>query len=310
MKKASIPAALIGIHDRLQVRSTALVSYKSRRGKVGDDIKRLLSQRMEAVRKEAYKGGLSVGSRRRLLKALEMFGLVVEERYLINPYSGKRMCFHSSFVTLTIPIEITEAQEKEVVSKLLKGWLQMMNRGYGMKEYVWRAERTKEGRLHVHVVMDVPVHMKSVQNCWNKLLRKSGMLDRYALENGHYSAPSTHIKGVKSRKVIRKYMSKYMGKSEKSGKALVCKVWDCSLRVKSMEWPVIEWCKELVLELYREWQNYSDTFWGDSNWVFLSLEDLPPGSYIMDWHRKFFQDWLKTISRGNSVTCTAASCLL
>lgn len=291
MRKPAVPANMLRFHDRLQVRGNALVSYHSRKGKVTSDAKRLLTAKMSEVRKGAYSGKLTAGSRRKLVKALEMFGLVVEERKLINPFSGKLMSFHSSFVTLTLPVEVTIAQEKQVVGKLLKGWLQAVVRGYEVRNYVWRCERTKEGRLHIHAIIDQPIHMKTVQNIWNKQLRKAGMLDNYAKNEGHYNAPSTHIKGVKSRATTCKYMSKYMSKEEKQSKPLGCKIWDCNKKLKAMSWPVIEGCRELVAEVYNEWQACVDSYYGGENWVYLALKELRSGSYIMSWHKRVISEW-------------------
>ena len=154
----------------------------------------------------------------RLSRALESIAIMCQERKVLNPASGKYIRFRLAFVTLTLPQNLTQAQESQAQSTLLKPFLQHLIRRHGVSKYVWRLERTKAGRYHWHMVIDAAIHYKHIQNAWNRVLRVNRMLDQFAKDNGHYNPHSTEIKSIrkvdKSLKYMRKYLSKSEGESE------------------------------------------------------------------------------------------------
>jgi hypothetical protein len=232
---------LFGYPDWLMIKPTCLVGLHGRL--MGSTKGRVVSHSQKEALKESkqYTGRMTEGSKRRLRKCLSMLGAVTPSRLVWNPATNRKMQFQLAFVTLTLPRDLTPDQERKTCSPMIKAFLQALHRNYGVKNYVWRAERTKRGRIHYHIAIDQPVHHQHVRNIWNRQLRLNGLLDAYAKEHGHYNAPSTEIKRARSGKSAAAYMAKYMSKGEESEQAINGRLWDASQYLK-----VTKWIKEYV----------------------------------------------------------------
>jgi hypothetical protein len=162
--------------------------------------------------------------------------------------AGKTFDFRCAFVTLTLPCKQTHS-DNEIKKICLNNFLTVLRSTYGLKYYVWRAEKQKNGNIHFHVVIDVAVHYAVIQRVWNDSLNLLGYIDTYSsqqmtkykhgfvFDNESFKKYGTtreqqvdrYIKGlkvrfrephtteIKSAKGIRNlfaYMSKYISKKE------------------------------------------------------------------------------------------------
>jgi len=153
---------------------------------------------------------------------------------------------HFTFVTLTLPAEQMHT-DKELHSKALNRFIQHLKRKHKLINYLWRAERQKNGNLHYHIICDTGIHWQPLRSAWNDIMRDLGYIDKYrqnqqlhhsagfrlhrdklkywpadkqlkAYQEGvscNWSNPnSTDIHSLKKVKDVAKYISKYCTKSD------------------------------------------------------------------------------------------------
>lgn len=289
MNRVEIPSMLFGLPDMLRIGADNVCGYVARSPSAShlQSLRTLMKSR--AIRRMAYSGVLTLHAKRRLSKCAQILACVTPNRWMVHPVSQNKFEFRIAFVTLTLPVDLSPDQEKNSSSLLIKPFIQALVRRFGVKNYVWRIERTESGRLHWHFVIDQPIHYQHLQNVWNRLLRQNRLLDDYAKEHGHYNAPSTDIRKVRDLKKALKYVSKYVSKQKAASPKLASKLfnrvvdqlsdlteselnslysaypqfkpipgrlWDASIWLKRQRWQLIEVGKEFWAELLHEVQSF------------------------------------------------------
>lgn len=247
MKHTNDP--MYGLPSEMQIRHDRIVGYHAARHSLKHKLYLSAKMRSRSIRSQAYQGFLHYGARKRLIKACQMMACITPERRLVHPLSGSFFNFRLAFVTLTFPVDLTHDQEKHAPIVYLKPFLQILSRRFDVKNYVWRAELTTKNRLHFHLIIDQPINYIHLRNAWNRILRTNGLLTAYAKENGHFNPNSTDIRKVHSLKKALKYTSKYISKAKKVDRPLHCKVYDCSMFLKSQSWSSIHVGKAVFGEL-------------------------------------------------------------
>jgi hypothetical protein len=172
---------------------------------------------MRKQMKAAYSGGMTMGTRKRLARAVTIMTQAIRPAWRHNPVS-KRMEFHRfSFITLTVSNSdnITARQGYDL---LLSHFLDWMTRTAAKedptaKTYIWKAELQVRGQLHYHITTPAWIHYKEIRAKWNDLQRKAGLLDDYAKQHGHFDPNSTDIHNTRSVKNADRYMIKELGKT-------------------------------------------------------------------------------------------------
>ncbi|CAM1344241.1 rolling circle replication-associated protein [Tenacibaculum amylolyticum] len=145
------------------------------------------------------------------------------------------------FVTLTIPGKQIHS-DKEI--KLLQTrYIENLQKTYGVKYYVWKAETHKSGNIHFHLLLDKWIHWTVHRKLWNKQLDKLGYLDRHFEKNGNRNPNSIDVHSLKTDKKGRKiknptkYIIKYMTKLEFGKRPVLGKLWGCSSETKRLDYP-------------------------------------------------------------------------
>jgi hypothetical protein len=200
--------------------------------------------------KKAYSGNMSAGSRKRVIKAIDILLQKSPPKYIYNPVTGKHFNFTINFITLTVS-ENQIIDFKHTYDNLLKPFLRILREKFKAL-YVWKAELQKRGQIHYHLTTNKFIEHSKVSSIWNNLQRKAGYLDAYAIKYHHFNAPSIQVKGVRKINDLAAYLSKYVGKQNTKalkyerkakvkndeGKTIeitttkYCKVWDCSNELK------------------------------------------------------------------------------
>lgn len=152
--------------------------------------------------------------------------------------------FRINFITLTLCSKQMHT-DNEIKKQLLHQFLVEMKTATGMKEYIWRAEKQKNGNIHFHILTNVWVDHSALRARWNRIQNKLGYVDRYAeeqqreiknftdyynkylgysdymtlarrynenLRTGWRSPNSTDVHSIKRIKNIEAYLCKYMCK--------------------------------------------------------------------------------------------------
>lgn len=251
-----------------------------------------------------YKGEMTVHSRRRLARVLQLLLEITEPRWMLNPITKKRFKFRLAFQTLTLSRTQDFITDAEIKKLLLEPYLRRM-RKRGMKNYVWKAERQRNGNIHFHLITDTFVPHNVIRNEWNNIQNRRGFIDKFYDKYGHRDPNSTDVKAVTSEKETTAYLLKYMMKPTEKAQQLSLtpleakrqkgKVWDCSKNLKlknetadfltdELYWHLDHLFKVGDARLVRE--DYYQLFFFDA----ANRNKLIPEKY-----RKSYQDYLSLV---------------
>ena len=118
-------------------------------------------------------GELSKKAYRRIRRSIEWLEFISFPKY-----NAQGVEYKVSMITLTIPSFSADVEEKRL-KKVLNQFLTYARTYYNLVSYVWKAELTKNGNLHYHLLTGDIFGSADVQNKWNELLQKEGLLDNY-----------------------------------------------------------------------------------------------------------------------------------
>ncbi len=175
--------------------------------------------------KKNSSGFLSKGSRKRIKMLTNWFVHLNRKRKV----KGAGYPWKVAFVTLTLSKPQGDITDQYLKRYLLNGFLKELKRKAGKAvQYIWRAEKQQNGNLHFHLIIDCFFDKDELRGIWNNLQRVHGFL-----EPGE-TAPSTEIKGIKSRKQLAVYISKYVSKEADNAKPVGGRLWQCSRPVSRL----------------------------------------------------------------------------
>ena len=199
--------------------------------------------------KQSYKGEINAKSKSKIVKAVNLLYDISTRQYFFNKYTGKRNYFRINFITLTLSAAQMELDDKIIKKECFEWWLSLARRKFGLKHYVWKAERQKNGNLHFHLTTNCFIDVDDLRDSWNLAQNRIGFLDLFELKHNHTNPNSTDIKIVNSKKAIGSYIAKYIGKELEKGDRISGKVWDCSKSLKSVKLPTIEFLEDVQEEI-------------------------------------------------------------
>ncbi|MBA7679718.1 hypothetical protein ES703_88020 [subsurface metagenome] len=206
-----------------------------------------------------HKGKVSPAARRKISRAIDYHLFLANEKVLPNTAHGKAYSFKLCFITLTLPS--TQVHSDQVIkARCLHQFLTEACKKWHVKNYLWRAEKQKNGNIHFHILADKFIPWSELRDVWNRIVNKLGYVDRYrdqmrAFHEGcfsvredllkawsykaqikaykagkanDWSSPnSTDIHSVWKMKNIKAYVSKYCTKDEQS-EGLTGRLWGCN----------------------------------------------------------------------------------
>ena len=216
--------------------------------KSSDESARIFEPKYEHLlkSKRTAEGNVSEIAKRKMLRGLKYLLLMANEKTVHNVYTGRMFKFKIAFVTLTLPSAQIHS-DNEIKSKCLNQLLIELKKQYHVKNYIWRAEKQKNGNIHFHILVDKFIPHQELRDRWNRVTNKLGYVDRYRSEmlnfhkNGfkirkdllktwpaekqkaafkrgartHWNSPnSTDIHSVQRIQNVKQYISKYLTKNE------------------------------------------------------------------------------------------------
>jgi hypothetical protein len=124
-------------------------------------------------------GVMTKGATKRIRKYLDLwYNAINAHRQTYNARLFKHRHF-LTFVTLTLPA--TQTHSDEFIKRyVLWPWLEIIKRYYGVQEYIWRAEKQKNGNIHFHILIDKFIKHELIRFHWNYHLAKYGYISAYA----------------------------------------------------------------------------------------------------------------------------------
>lgn len=180
-----------------------------------------------------YSGSLTPFAKRKLKRAIQLLVASSKDKEAPNFKTGKMFKFKVNFVTLTLPAPQDNVTDKDLKKYCLDNLIKRLRRKHKLNNYVWRAERQKNGNLHFHLISDTYIHYQSLRDNWNELLNKFGYIDKFEQKYGHRNPNSTDIHAVWKVKNLSQYFIKYMSKDNPEQDKIQGKLWDCSKALKT-----------------------------------------------------------------------------
>lgn len=171
--------------------------------------------------KRVAEGYLSLNAKRKLNKAIEYLLYLSAEKKVYNRLTKKTFNFKVAFITLTLSSQQIHS-DNEIRRDLLNQMLIELKKYYNVKNYVWRAEKQKNGNIHFHIIIDRFVPWWELRNRWNRIQNKLGYVDMFQERmrtekkrtNVKYNNPnSVDIHSLYRIRNIKKYLSKYLSKN-------------------------------------------------------------------------------------------------
>ncbi len=157
-------------------------------------------------------GNVSDNAKRKMSKAIEYLVTTAQQKKVHEKLTGKIIQFKVAFITLTLPSK-QEHPDTEIINRCLNSLLIECKKFYNVKNYVWRAEKQKNGNLHFHILFDAFVPWYQLRDRWNRIINKLGYVDRFQEKHGHTTPNSTDIHSTRRIKNIKAYLVKYMAKA-------------------------------------------------------------------------------------------------
>lgn len=180
------------------------------------------------------KGQLSKKSMNKMKKAINWLIISSKKKKVYSFKANKKFDFKTNFITLTIPPQPNGLIPEKDFKQLINTWLTYHRKYSQLNNYVWKIEKHKDERLHIHIVTDSFIHLKRIRDSWNLILKRADLLADYYNKFGDYNPPSTDIKTVKKVRNLAAYMVKYMSKNNEIDHFYNGRVWSCSSKLSKV----------------------------------------------------------------------------
>lgn len=146
---------------------------------------------------------LSNASVKKIRNRVFFMSTIAEEKQRFTA-NKKLVKYKLCFLTLTISGDVVGGI-KEANKKLLNTLLTDLRRNVGMKNYVWRLELQKNGKIHYHIVTDASVSYKYLRHVWNRIQLEQGYMKSFTekFSNMDFNQYSEYMKsqGYKNMRV-------------------------------------------------------------------------------------------------------------
>lgn len=147
---------------------------------------------------------------------------------IYNPKYKSKFNFRLSFLTLTLSSR-QQHTDQILKAKLLHPFLDWCIKVHHVKNYVWKAERQRNGNLHIHLIIDKYIHYAIIRERWNKYQDTLGYINQHYIDNAsiktipnnivdYLSVNSTDVHAVKNIRNLDRYLIKYMIKADRKNK--------------------------------------------------------------------------------------------
>jgi hypothetical protein len=189
---------------------------KSRSRAIYIDVEKPIEEQRSFINSSRKNDGtLSDHAKRKLSKAIEYIVCTATEKKVQERIYKKRVTFKTAFITLTLPSSQIH-KDTEIINKCLNSFLNECRQYHGLKNYVWRAERQKNGNIHFHILIDQFISWYDIRNRWNRIINKLGYVDKFHALHNHKTPNSTDIHSTRKVKNIKAYLTKYMCKQDQT----------------------------------------------------------------------------------------------
>lgn len=125
-----------------------------------------------------HQGRISAIAKRKMTRAIEYLVYMAKPVTVNKPYHGRNFTFKVNFITLSLSSKQIHS-DQVIKSQLLNQFIIEMRKRWNVKDYVWRAEKQKNGNIHFHIVTSRFIPWNELRNVWNRIQQKLGYVTRY-----------------------------------------------------------------------------------------------------------------------------------
>lgn len=250
---------------------------------------------------KSYTGQLTPFAKKKLKRAIQLMVASAKEKEATNFKTNQIFKFKVNFVTLTLPFEQGDITDKQIKKEVLDPFIKRLRRKLKLNNYVWRAERQKNGNLHFHMVTDTYLHYEKIRNDWNDCLNKLGFIDKFEAKHGHRNPNSTDVHAVWKVKNLTQYFIKYMSKGGNEGDVINGKVWDCSQALKTKKNCEMMLEGEALDIWQKAYESGKNEVKNDTNYCLIFLTPSQFGKHIKGNILTLWEEYLAMI-RGDAVS--------
>ncbi|OGN89035.1 MAG: hypothetical protein A2Z74_07485 [Chloroflexi bacterium RBG_13_46_9] len=206
-----------------------------------------------------HQGRVSPIAAKKITRAIDYLVYLAQPKKLPHTLHGKGLKWKVNIVTLTLASTQIHS-DNEIKSHLLEPFLNSCRQKWQITNYIWRAEKQKNGNLHFHLITDKFIPWNELRNVWNRHQQRLQYVTRYrehqitwhdkgfrfrpelakdwplskqrnAYEAGvvhDWNNPnSTDVHSLRRINNVRAYFIKYMTKQSQSGN-IDGRLWGCS----------------------------------------------------------------------------------
>lgn len=180
------------------------------------------------LKKNRHNSKLSDKAINRIRTAINWLVVSAKEKRVYDAATKKNFTFKVNLITLTLPDTKEKINEYQFKTKLMHPFMVYCKKYFGLKNYVWKVEFQKNGKLHVHITTDTYISHHKIRECWNRLLKNNGYLEDFMKKHKHDNPNSTDVHSVWKVKNLGAYIAKYLSKNEESEERLNGRIWGCN----------------------------------------------------------------------------------
>jgi hypothetical protein len=125
-----------------------------------------------------HQGRLSCIAKRKISRAIAYLIYMAVPKRVRNPFNGRYFTFKVNFITLSLASKQIHS-DQVIKSKLLEQFFYEAKKRWNVENYVCRAEKQKNGRIHFHIITDVFIPYNELRNVWNRIQGKLGYVAGY-----------------------------------------------------------------------------------------------------------------------------------
>ena len=243
--------------------------------------------------KVEYHGQLSAVTSRKIAHILEVWyrclRLVADKKNTLFAKEKHQLVF----ITLTLS-KPQLTNDNDVKRKMLNTFIIHLVKKYGAINYLWKAEKQKNGNIHFHIVTDVFIDKTELNHYWDSIQAQHNYIEKLMPFHKEYSSPSTRIEAILHRNGINSYMSKYVGKTDENGK-VEGRCWGASNSVKKLKDIVFEIDSD-VIEVCNQYANSEKSRINSGDFYVTFGQDLFFHIYMYSsYHRSKIHLWYNCI---------------
>ena len=136
------------------------------------------SNSLANLSKAKHTGIVSKKAVKRLYTAMDWLLLIARNKWAENMHNHRVFKYKLGLLTLTLPSE-QKHTDNEIKHKALNNFFTQMRSKYELQNYLWKAEKQKNGNIHFHIVIDKYVEHSAIRSIWNKILDNLGYIESY-----------------------------------------------------------------------------------------------------------------------------------